>query len=50
MTYLTAKELREKLATMPDDTKIVINARTNDGDNLYFDLKYGTVKWILFII
>lgn len=44
MTYLTAKELREQLATIPDDTKIVIKARTNDGDSLYFDLNYDTVK------
>lgn len=44
MTYLTAKELREKLATIPDDTKITIKAKNNDGDNLYFDLTTNTVQ------
>lgn len=39
MTYLTAKDLREKLATLPDETRIAIKQKTNDGDSLYFDLK-----------
>lgn len=39
MTYVTAKELREKLALVPDETRIAIKQKTNDGDSLYFDLK-----------
>lgn len=44
MTYLTAKDLREKLATLPDDTKITIKARTTEGDSLYFDLTTEAVQ------
>ena len=44
MKYVTAKELREKLALIPDDTKIAIKQKTNDGDSLYLDLKYENVK------
>lgn len=39
MTYVTAKELREKLALVPDETRIAIKQKTNGGDSLYFDLK-----------
>ena len=39
MEYLTAKKLREKLALVPDDAKIAIKQKTDDGDCLYFDLK-----------
>ena len=43
MGYLTAKDLREKLALVPDDTRVSIRAKTCDGDNLYFDLEYDTM-------
>lgn len=44
MTYLTAKDLKEKLATLPDDTKIAIKNQQETSHNLYFDLKLDTVK------
>lgn len=43
MVYVTAKELREKLALVPDETRIAIKQKTDDGDTLYFDLKYQQV-------
>lgn len=44
MNYLTAKELRERLATLPDDTKITIKQKTSDGNNLYLDLTYDFIQ------
>ena len=44
MKHLTAKELRERLALLPDDTKIAIQQKTNDGCSLYFDIKHTARK------